>query len=103
LGIDEAMRLGNLSLRADHVLLGLIRVDEGAISEFFKSIGLGLERGRKNVVEISQIEAQTRYLDSLDILRDYLSDPGNNPLKKEYIQKSLRNLVDDILPPPEQK
>ena len=59
LAIDEARGLGHRYIGTEHLLLGLIRVDEGIAAEVLKSVGLSLERTRVEVIRVIETEGES--------------------------------------------
>jgi methylenetetrahydrofolate dehydrogenase (NADP+)/methenyltetrahydrofolate cyclohydrolase len=51
LAVDEARRLGHHYIGTDHLLLGLVREDEGIAAGVLESLGVSLDRVRYAVVE----------------------------------------------------
>jgi ATP-dependent Clp protease ATP-binding subunit ClpA len=49
---EEAVRLNHYSIGTEHILLGLIREDEGTAARALASLGLDLETARQHVEEI---------------------------------------------------
>ena len=49
---EEARRLNHNSIGTEHILLGLVREDEGVAAQVLHSLGLGLEAVRQQAAEI---------------------------------------------------
>ena len=56
LAIDEARRLDHHYLGTEHLLLGLVRVDEGLAAGVLESVGVTLERARAQIVSLDERE-----------------------------------------------
>ncbi len=54
LALDEAQRLGHRSVGTEHLLIALIRLDEGVAADVLKRLGVGLEQVRaQTLAELS--------------------------------------------------
>jgi hypothetical protein len=56
LAIDEARRLDHHYLGTEHLLLGLVRVDEGLAAGVLESVGVTLELARAQIVSLDERE-----------------------------------------------
>jgi hypothetical protein len=56
LAIDEARRLDHHYLGTEHLLLGLVRVDEGLAAGVLESVGVTLDRARAQIVSLDERE-----------------------------------------------
>jgi hypothetical protein len=56
LAIDEARRLDHHYLGTEHLLLGLVRVDEGLAAGVLESVGVTLDRTRARIVSLDERE-----------------------------------------------
>jgi ATP-dependent Clp protease ATP-binding subunit ClpC len=54
LAYDEARLLGNNSIGAEHLLLGLIREGDGLAGQALAKLGVGLEQARQAVLEFQK-------------------------------------------------
>jgi excisionase family DNA binding protein len=52
LAIDEAQRFGHLFIGTEHLLLALIRLDEGIAADVLKSLGVDLEQARAQTLQV---------------------------------------------------
>ena len=52
LAIDEAQRLGHRSIGTEHLLLALLRLDEGIAADVLKRLGGGLEHARAQTLQV---------------------------------------------------
>ncbi len=52
LAVDEAARLGHHYIGTEHLLLGLVREGEGIAAGVLESLGVNLERVRRETVKI---------------------------------------------------
>jgi ATP-dependent Clp protease ATP-binding subunit ClpC len=52
LSLREALQLGHNYIGTEHLLLGLIREDEGVAAEVLKELGADLERVRQTVIQL---------------------------------------------------
>lgn len=103
LSIDEARHMIDKSLESDHIMIGLVRKGEGIAAGILEQMGLNLDKARRGVSEIRQDQVEVRKPNSLDLLRNFLSDPNQDLAKQVYLQRILDNLTGLILPPSEQK
>jgi len=56
LAIDEARRLDHHYLGTEHLLLGLVRVDEGLAAGVLESVGVTIDRTRARIVSLDEHE-----------------------------------------------
>jgi len=52
LAVDEARRLNHHYIGTEHLLLGLVREDEGIASEVLQSLGVNLEKVRTETIKV---------------------------------------------------
>jgi excisionase family DNA binding protein len=52
LGVDEALRLGHHYIGTEHLLLGLIREGEGIAAGVLESLGVNLEKARRETIKV---------------------------------------------------
>jgi ATP-dependent Clp protease ATP-binding subunit ClpC len=52
LAVDEAQRLGHHYIDAEHLLLGLLREGEGIAAGVLESLGVNLERARRETIRV---------------------------------------------------
>jgi hypothetical protein len=57
LAIDEARGLGHNYIGTEHLLLGLVREDEGIAAGVLESLGVELERARREVIRVLKTES----------------------------------------------
>ncbi|HYP21714.1 MAG TPA: Clp protease N-terminal domain-containing protein, partial [Chloroflexia bacterium] len=52
LAVDESRRLGHQNIGTEHLLLGLLRVEEGVAVRVLAELGLSAVKGRKRILEL---------------------------------------------------
>jgi ATP-dependent Clp protease ATP-binding subunit ClpA len=58
--VDEARRMGHNYIGTEHLLLGLLRVEEGVAARILSELGLSLEESRRQVLAVLQVYAGDR-------------------------------------------
>lgn len=91
-GVDEARRLRNPVLEADHIMLGLVREGEGIAVGVLESLGVSLSRARDVILEKRQA------LHPIDRLRLFLADPNADPYRKQLLTTLLEVVAETYVP-----
>jgi len=85
--VDEARRMGHHYIGTEHLLLGLVRYNEGVAMDVLRKLGVTPEQIRRQTRRVLQESSASR--------RTSLSEPAQKPAKQEQ-QKPKTPMVDQL-------
>ena len=98
LATEEAVRLGQNYIGTEHILLGLIREDEGMAAQVLRNVGVSLRGARQAVIsELQATSGQTGSTSSVSAPKAGSSTPTLDSLGRDLTQLAKDQKLDPVV------